>query len=402
MQFVSLTYAGAATKLKAESMDIEKWRSQARSHHTPGAAPPVDAMPRRPRIAITRLHTPYGQSANQVAQHNGKPLQVRFSTRSDGDAFTPTPALGQQQQAVQISYERCERRATQANNAAPARVRARLDKTRNKSPKAATPRAYHSRISMSSFDLPKTPGGAAFGSSKRFVAPQARSPGPCAYSPATTLNFSVSTLSHSASMPAFAIPKFELPDMSAKNGASPKQLRLPSAFGETQVSSQKKNGPAYSMGANYRSAVRTPEMPSPLAYKLSGPPIYEARAERSLGTEDRGVTEMKYYQTAGPGPITSLSESDSLTRRNNKISRPLGGRDMWKPTRAFERSPGPHCSGDVMGTYTKLLPEAASCSFGSRQPYRRPLTPSPTTYDARSLYWNGKKPLGRSGLRTKR
>ena len=362
----------------------------------------------------------HGQSANQVAQHNGKTLQVRVYNRNDVMHSHPHRRLGSSSKQFRSVTKGASHGASDATQRRQTRARARarvprlsffftrcgpLDKTRNKSPKAATPRAYHSRISMSSFDLPKTPGGAAFGSSKRFVAPQARSPGPCAYSPATTLNFSVSTLSHSASMPAFAIPKFELPDMSAKNGASPKQLRLPSAFGETQVSSQKKNGPAYSMGANYkhvRSAVRTPEMPSPLAYKLPGPPIYEARAERSFGTEDRGVTEMKYYQTAGPGPITSLSESDSLTRRNNKISRPLGGRDMWKPTRAFERSPGPHCSGDVMGTYTKLLPEAASCSFGSRQPYRRPLTPSPTTYDARSLYWNGKKPLGRSGLRTKR
>ena len=72
-------------------------------------------------------------------------------------------------------------------------------------------------------------------------------------------------------------------------------------------------------------------------------------------------------------------------------------------TRALERSPGPLASGDPVSANNKLQPEAMRCSIGMvRRPKSAPLTPSPASYDARSLYWSGKKPLGRSGLRARR
>ena len=54
-------------------------------------------------------------------------------------------------------------------------------------------------------------------------------------------------------------------------------------------------------------------------------------------------------------------------------------------------------TGDVASAKQRVLGEVPSYSIGIKdRPLRTPLEPSALTYDQRSLYWSGKRELGRS------
>jgi hypothetical protein len=253
---------------------------------------------------------------------------------------------------------------------------------------------------MAAFDLPKTPGGTNWGTIDRFKTPKARSPGPLAYENDGNLNFTRSTLSVSSSQPSFtfserfAVPGSEARRRAAEAGDSP--LHIPPALG-AQPNSRLPSRPAYTIGPKvktYKTPTRA-HTPAPGQYTLPQPRVYEDRREQSFGTDDR-------FGSSGPRSAAKLpgagdyDASDSVTRTDTytSVSLPFTGR---KFTRTAERSPGPCVAGEGALAKNRVLKQEPIWSAGLKQrPARLPLEPSPSTYDARSLYWSNKKPLGRS------
>lgn len=264
---------------------------------------------------------------------------------------------------------------------------------------------------MADFASPKTPGGQSFGTIDRFRLPKTRSPGPLAYEPETSINFSASMLSRSSSQPAYAFREKFTDPVSAYAAKEAKilltPLRRPPGVGEAQLSSRIPTQPSFSM-ARTRSVSRV-ETPSPLKYTLPRARVYEARADRSFGTEDRFGSDAPSSSRVHPRnsmPIPGPSTYDSLdsaTRSDSYTltSIPFSGR---KSARLRDKSPGPCADGDGFRAKDRQLPSMPAYTMalkrtdaGTARAVREPLQPAPGTYDARSLYWNGKRQLGRSG-----
>ena len=267
---------------------------------------------------------------------------------------------------------------------------------------------------MSDFPLPKTPGGKNFGTIDRFRTPKPRSPGPLAYEPEASLNFSVSMMSRSSSTPNFSFREnFAVPG-SARKAAEAAQrgmvaLRVPPGLGEQQSSSRLSTSPSFSMPSK-RLVQATPRIvttPSPLSYTLPRARVYETRSDRSLGTDDRfgadaPSSSLLHVRNALPIPGPSEYDSSDLPTRTASLSYTIRARRKMPRTR--DDTPSPHDVGDGYLTKTKLLPERPAYSMGIKKSdagtarsMRVPLEPAPGSYDARSLYWSGKSQLGRSG-----
>lgn len=243
---------------------------------------------------------------------------------------------------------------------------------------------------MSAFELPKSPGGLAFGSAPRFKSTHAtRSPGPAAYETATQLNFSHSTLSRASSQPSFPFSeKFSLPGsrqqaLEESTASSGSTLHMPTALG-IQASSSRPTAPAYSVGS--RPLRRKPLTPGPNAYRIPQARVYEDRRERNFGTDDR-FGETSFAKLPAP---TSYSPSQP----DFVASFPFQGRRTAKP---LSIGPGPAPkTGSASAARDSTLSIPPSYTIGMRTRRRVPMEPSPASYDQRSLFWSGKSQLGRA------
>jgi hypothetical protein len=243
---------------------------------------------------------------------------------------------------------------------------------------------------MSAFELPKTPGGTNFGTIDRFRTPHTRSPGPLSYEPAMTLSFSHSTLSVSNSQPCFSMPGRNRPKAGPSKAMS--DLHIPGGIG-TQPNSKKPTAPVYSMGK--RTSAGHAQMPSPLQYRLPVARVYETRGDRNFGTDDRfGDSSGPRSAPKIPGPSDYIA-SDTPVRSDTHtlVSVPFGVRG---PPKTPNLSPGPQASGDGFACKMRVMQQSPVWSCGlQRPPARLPLEPSSASYDQRSLYWSGKRELGK-------
>ena len=263
---------------------------------------------------------------------------------------------------------------------------------------------------MAAFDLPKTTGN-NFGTGSRIAPLVSRSPGPAAYDTASTLSFRSSTLSISRSNASFTMAGRH------GNGASRTRptegtltpLRLRPSLGEQEPSSMIRTSSAFSIGLKEpRRQVRTP---GPLDYRpaVSSDRIYDQKADRSFGTDDRfGDLAQRTADWSYVPHSSAYNASDALTRSDNytRASRPFGVRAPLKMETAVGPGPQPNvCGSGVSGGRDRVMYESPKVSIGLKlEVPRTPMQPSPTTYDARSLYWSANKsalgraqtPLGRS------
>ena len=93
---------------------------------------------------------------------------------------------------------------------------------------------------------------------------------------------------------------------------------------------------------------------------------------------------------------------DAVTRTDTRATQcvPFNGRTF---TRTRERSPGPHAGGAGGAAKNQIMHAQPAWSMGLKgRPdtgagvHGRPMQPSPADYNPRTLYWSGKKDLGRS------
>ena len=264
---------------------------------------------------------------------------------------------------------------------------------------------------MADIPFPKLPGGTNFGTTERFKTPKSRSPGPLEYETASTLNFSSSMLSVSSSQPSFAFSgKYALPGEAARArdaGKGDTPLYLPGSIGP-QPSSRIRSSASFSMGpkhSSYAKPLRV-QTPSPLAYTLPRSRLYEDRRDRSFGSDDRfgdSGARAAVYIPHSTSYGSAFGEMDAVTRTDTRaqMSVPFTGRSV---TRTRERSPGPCADGAGGGAKNQVMHAQPAWSMGLKgRPDTgagssgRPMQPSPITYNPRTLYWTGKKDLGRSG-----
>ena len=143
---------------------------------------------------------------------------------------------------------------------------------------------------MADIPFPKLPGGTNFGTTERFKTPKSRSPGPVEYETASTLNFSSSMLSISSSQPSFAFSgKYDLPGEASRAkdaGKGDTPLYLPASIGPQP---SKPSAVSFSMGPKHSSYAKPSRVqtPSPLAYTLPRPRLYDDRRDRNFGSDDR-------------------------------------------------------------------------------------------------------------------
>jgi len=255
---------------------------------------------------------------------------------------------------------------------------------------------------MAAFDLPKSPGTASFGAINRFRTPKSRSPGPLAYEPESTLNFSRSTLSVSCSQPSFSFRE-KFTDRSGSPRAQT-ALHIPSGTGAPQPDSRRPTAPTFSMGKKGGvgpHARRATQYPSPLQYRMPVARVYETRGDRNFGSDDRFGNESSRSRPLIPGPSDYDSSDGSVrTDRHTLSSVPFGLRTGTQ--KHLDRSPGPQPAGDGWAAKDRVGKSQPSWSMGARDshappghPRRTVLHPSPAHYDARSLYWSNKRELGK-------
>lgn len=134
--------------------------------------------------------------------------------------------------------------------------------------------------------------------------------------------------------------------------------------------------------------------------------MYEDRRDKNFGSDDRfgdSGSRAAAYIPHSSSYGNAFGEMDAVTRTDThaQMSLPFTGR---KFTRTRERSPGPCVDGAGGAAKNQVMHAQPAWSMGLKgRPdtgagaQGRPMQPSPMTYNARTLYWTGKKDLGRSG-----
>lgn len=260
---------------------------------------------------------------------------------------------------------------------------------------------------MADFPLPKSPGGANWSTGPRFT-PIKITPGPLDYETASTCDMSRSVVSRCATMPSLSFTTY-IPGSPSKRSKAQKPegdnhlLDLPRFPAASPARGT--NAPVYSISSKVRcQTIRTPGVgqyrepvhdfgPSNRP-KIVGVTSWAAPRVRDLGIDDRfgGDANHKSVEYPSPNAYTlesALSQKDCL---------PFTGRGKSAMMAAAGRSPGPQFAGSAAAAKDSVMRAPPSLTIGLKQPLCEVReSPSPNTYQARSLYWSGnKRPLGRS------